>query len=183
MIVAATRQVADWLVHPTTGVNAQLASAPRDPSDTTPPLVTVWEATRFEWVARGEIPRDKIGDGPLLLVRGPDAAELPIALTQGDGGLAPIDVLVAYVVRDRVEQYTDFALAHAYETIRAIARALQAVFNTTGTRQVRMGVELERPTLRFSAEQIPLTEAGGDLILAGVTITIPARDTWALGTP
>lgn len=183
MIVAATRQVADWLVHPTTGVNAQLAAAPNDPTDTTPPLVTVWDATRFEWVARGEIPRDKTGNGPLLLVRGPDAAELPIALTQGEGGYTPIDVLVAYVVREDVDQPTEYALTHAYETLRAVARALQAVFNTTTTPQSRMGVVLERPTLRFSAEQTPLAEAGGDLILAGVTITIPALDSWALGTP
>jgi hypothetical protein len=183
MIVAAVRQVADWLVDAETGVNAQLAAAPRDATDTVPPLVTLWDATRFEWVARGEVPRDKTGHGPLLLVRGPDELDLPIFAGDAQGGYASLDVLVAYVLREDVEQPTEYALTHAYETIRAAARALQAPFNTTTTAQVRMGVTLERPTLRFSAAQSSLTDAGGDLILAGLTVTIPALDSWALGSP
>jgi hypothetical protein len=184
MIVAAVRQVADWLVDGSAGVNAQLQSLPTDGTvvASNPPLVTVWDATRFEWVARGAVPRSLTGNGPLLLVRGPDELELPIFGGTGEGGWANVDVLIAYVDRPNLEVPNDYVLTHAYETLRAVARAMQQRFNTFTAAPERLRVSLDRPTLRFSAAQAPLQDDGDEFVLAGLTITIPAFDIWAMGS-
>lgn len=185
MIVAAVRQVADWLDDGTTGVNAQLATLPPDGVlvESAPPAVTVWDATRFEWVARGEVPRALTGNGPLLLVRGPDELVLPIFGGVEGGGWTDVEVLVAYVDRPSLATPSDDVLRHAYETLRAATRALQQRFNTAGAAAPeRMRVSLDRPTLRFTAAQSPLQDDGDEFILAGLTITIPAFDIWAMGS-
>lgn len=179
MIVAAVRQVADWLVNGTTGVNAQLASVPGDSSDVIPPLVTVWDATRFEWVARGQVLRALTGNGPLLLVRGPTELELPIFAGGAGGAWAPVDIVVAYVHRPTVEEPSEYTLRDAYQTMRAVARVIALQFPTMQASQERQRVAFERPTVRFSAEQEQLD---GELLLASLTITLPAFDEWALGS-
>lgn len=179
MIVAAVRQVADWLVDASTGVNAQLASVPGDDADAKPPLVTVWDATRFEWVARGNVLRDKTGAGPLLLVRGPDQAELPTWAGDEAGGWASVDVRVAYVRRPTVDQPSDYVLRDAYQTLRAAVRALQAPFQDMSATNERMAVEFARPTIVFDAQQEEMS--GKETILASLLVTLPAFDQWSLG--
>ena len=178
MIVAAVRQVADWLVDGTRGVNQQIALVPGDSSDALPALVTVWDATRFEWVARGHVLRERTGAGPLLLVRGPDVAELPLFAGDG-GGWAAVEVRVAYVLRQSSESWTDFALRDAYQTLRAAARSIGQQFQTMQASPERARVAFDRPTARFEAAQETLS--GEETILASLLVTLPALDEWALG--
>lgn len=179
MIVGAVRQLADWLVDPTTGVNAQLPTVPGDPTDVPAPLVTVYDATRFEWVARGSIPRAKTGDGPLLLVRGPDEADQPLWAGGESGGWADVDLRVAYVRRPEITGPSDYAVAHAYQTLRAAVRALQAKFPVPAASPVRMGVQLERPRVAFIASNEELS--GKEIILCSLSVTVSAFDPWVMG--
>lgn len=181
MIVPAVRQVADWLSDASTGVNVQLATVPGDALEPVPADVTVWDATRSAWVARGEVPREQTAAGPLLLVRGPDEAELPTWAGDESAGWAAIEVIVAYVVRPGIDVASDDALRDAYQTLRAAVRALQAPFQTMQAGPTRASVEFARPTVRFDAGQQNL--AGKETILAQLLVTLPAFDSWSLGGP
>lgn len=183
MIVAATRFVADTLVDATAGVNVQLAALPIETGagvpDTTPPAVLTYDATRFAWVARGIIPRAEIGNTPLLLVRGPDEAEIPLWAGEA-AGWVPLKIRVAYVGKPS-ESVTpsDRALFHAYETARAAARCLALKFQNMAAALERNRVSFERPTVVFLSEQEEL--AGKENILAQLEVTLPSFDRWALG--
>lgn len=183
MIVAAVRFIADTLVAASTGVNAQLAALPIEAGagvpDTIPPPVLVYDSTRFSWVARGVVPRAETGATPLLLVRGPDEAEIPLWAGEA-GGWTPINIRVGYVGRP-AESVTpsDAALFHAYETARAAARCLAVKFETMQSGPERNRVSFERPTVTFLAEQEEL--AGKEIILAQLNISLPSFDRWALG--
>lgn len=186
MKVAAIRQTADWLAHVVTGVNALLATVPRDVGEAAPPNVTVYDETRDDWVARGTVPRKKTGNGPLLLVRGPEEVQLPIFGTQEAGGYTPIDVLVLYIRRaaaagaSAVE--SDAAVRDVYQTSRAIARSIALQYTTQQANPSRMSVGLDRPTLRFLRQGGPLDpqQPDGELITGIVSITYPAVDPWAM---
>lgn len=180
MIVAAVRQLADWLTDATHGVNVQLATVPGDGGDTPPAAVTVWDAARHDWVARGQVPRDRTGSGPLLLVRGPDEAELPLFAGQDGGGWTDLELLVAYVHRPGITTASDRALRDAYETLRAAARSLALQFPTLQASPERARVSFERPRARFLAEISTL--AGEETVLATLVVSLPAFDAWALGT-
>lgn len=179
MIVAAVRQTADWLGDATHGVNALLASVPGDVGDTAPPNVTIYDATRQDWVARGVIPRGDTGNVPLLLVRGPDEAEIPLWAGTDGGGWGDVEVRIAYVRRPGVTRASDDVLTQAYQTLRAAARSLQAQFQTMQAGPTRQGVLFERPRLRFLADQETL--AGNETILASLAVTFGAFDPWVLG--
>lgn len=57
MILETARMVSEWLADPLGGVNALLASTPRDPGDAEPAdLATVTDETNDSDVARGDLP-------------------------------------------------------------------------------------------------------------------------------
>jgi hypothetical protein len=183
MIVAAIRQTADWLADGTTGVNALLAAVPKDVTDTAPPTVTIYDETRDAWVARGAVPRAKTGNGPLLLLRGPDEAELPIFGTQGDAGAVPVEVRVLYLRRALAATVdSDDAVRDVYQTFRAIARSLALQYDTQEAAPARNSVDLYRPTLRVLRGLAPLdpNKPDGELITGALAITFPAVDPWAM---
>lgn len=178
MIVSASRQVADWLSDAATGVNVQLNSVPGDASDVRPPNVTVWDATRFEWVAKGVVPRDRTGALPLLLIHVPQEQQVTAWAGDDTAGWVPVTVIVDYVRRPELTATSDFVVTHALQTLRAAVRALQAQYQTADTR-VRNGVDLSRPAYRIVAEQQKL--AGEELILATLEVTLGAFDPWVMG--
>lgn len=178
-VVAAVRQLADWLVVASTGVNAQLASVPKDPTDPTPAPVTVYDSTRFAWVARGTVPRDKTGSGPLLLVTGPEEAEVPIWAGAPNGAWGDIECLISYVQRPLVTVDTDFSLTDALQTLRAAARAIQAQFQTMQEGPERMGATLERPRVRLILSNEKLE--GNEVIVAMLAVTFSVADPWVAG--
>lgn len=182
MIAAAVRQVADWLGDATTGVNALRASVPGDSGEAAPAAVTIYDETREPWVARGTVPREKTGTGPLLLVRGPDEAGVPIFGSQG-GGYAECEVLVCYVRRAPAAGSTavesDDAVRDVYQTVRIIARSIALQYDTQEANPSRMSVGLDRPTLRFLRQSAPLAP-DGELITGMLAITFPAVDPWAM---
>lgn len=178
MIVSAVRQIADWLADAATGVNTQLAALPLEAVDSPPPLVTVWDATRFDWVARGVVPRDRTGKLPLLLVHVPSEQELSAWAGDPQGGARSLTVLVDYVRRPQLEPDSDYLVSHAMQTLRACARALQAPFTSVDTR-TRTGVDLGRPSFRILAAQEKL--AGEETIVATLEVTLLAFDPWVMG--
>lgn len=185
MIAAAVRQVADWLGDGTTGVNALLASIPKDVGDTAPASVTIYDETREPWVARGTVPRAKTGTGPLLLVRAGDEVELPIFPTQGSGGYASCEVVVCYVRRAPATGTTavesDDAVRDVYQTMRAVARSLALQYDTQEANPSRQSVCLDRPTVRFLRQSASLAP-DGEVITGMCSITFPAVDPWAMAT-
>lgn len=175
MIAAAVRQVADWLGDATTGVNALLATVPKDVADAVPANVTIYDETREPWVARGTVPRTKTGTGPLLLVRGPDAVELPVF-----SGYTPCEVQVLYVRRAPAATVeSDDAVRDVYQTMRAIARSIALQYDTQEANPTRMSVGLDRPTLEFRRQTAPLAP-DGELITGVMSLTFPAIDPWAM---
>lgn len=185
MIVAAIRQTADWLAHASTGVNALLASVPKDVTDTVPANVTIYDETRDAWVARGQVNRTKTGTGPLLLVRGPDELEVPIFGTQGDGGASPCEVRVLFIRRAPAASVeSDDAMRDVYQTLRACARSLALQYDTQEAAPARNSVDLHRPTLRVLRGTVPLdpSKPDGELITGALSITYPAVDPWAMAS-
>lgn len=183
MIAAAVRQVADWLAHASTGVNALLASVPGDGGDSAPASVTIYDETREPWVARGIVPRAKTGTGPLLLVRGPDELAVPLFPTQENAGYADCEVLVVYVRRAPAASVeSDDAVRDVYQTFRAIARSIALQYTTQTASPTRMSVGLDRPTLRFLRQGGPLDpgQPDGELMIGMCAITFPAVDPWAM---
>jgi hypothetical protein len=183
VIVAAVRQVADWLADLTTGVNALLASVPKDVGDPAPPNVTIYDETRDAWVAVGVVNRAAGNAGPLLLIRGGDGQELPLFPTQGDGGYVPCEVLIAYVRRAIVNQATpvptDDAVRDALQTMRAVARSLALQYTAQQANPRRTQVDLDRPSIRLDRSQEKLGES--ELILMSLSVTLPALDSWSMG--
>lgn len=178
MNVAAVRQTADWLADATTGVNALLASVPRDVGDPAPPDVTIYDETTAPWVARLSVPRGKTGNGPLLLVRGGDEVLLPLFGDQGDGGWTAFEVLVAYVRRAPVETVeSDDAVRDCLQTLRAAARSIALQYQTQEAAPRRTHVDLARPTLRLVRDNSRVED---ELIYAMLAITFPAADSWAM---
>jgi hypothetical protein len=58
----AVRMLADRLADADEGVNAISAFVPRFTGDEVPPEVTIYDATRTGWVARGKVPKGEDGD-------------------------------------------------------------------------------------------------------------------------
>lgn len=173
MIVDLVRQVADWLADPSTGVNVQLASLPDDVGDTTPPNVTVADETRDAWVARGVVPREKIGAGPILIVTSDKTSRIPLSTKNGR---AENTVVVRYVARKAA---TDELLNDALQTLRAVGRVLALKFTSVMGSLTRNRTDLEPPEdARLIAE---FEELEGDEIIAyRLEVTIPATDAWGL---
>lgn len=181
MIVAAVRELADWLSAAPAGVNAQLATVPRDVGDPVPPSVTVHDETRESWVARGVVPRGSLGNGPLLIIRGPDDLQLPLWTDQGSGGFTPLELRVGYVRRAaQASVDTDDALRDCYQTLRAAARVIALKYQTPLTGVTRTQVTLDRPTVQLLRAVEALE--GEELILAQLAVSFPAVDPWAMAT-
>lgn len=173
MIVDLIRQVADWLADPSTGVNAQLASLPDDVGDATPPAVTVVDSTRDAWVARGVVPREKVGAGPVLMVMLDGSAPVPLSTQNGH---ATPTIAVRYVARKAA---TDELLTEALQTLRAAGRVLALRFTSVMGSITRNRTDLEPP---LEATLVPELEEleGDELVAYRLTIPIPATDAWGL---
>jgi hypothetical protein len=111
----------------------------------------------------------------LLLVRGPDAVEVPVF-----SGFAPCEVQVCYVRRAPAATVeSDDAVRDVYQTMRAIARSIALQYDTQEANPTRMSVGLDRPTLEIRRQTAPLAP-DGELITGVMSLTFPAIDPWAM---
>ena len=176
MITDVLRQVSDWLDDDTTGVNAQLASLPQDAGEPAVPRVWVKDETRVGWVARGVLPREKLGGGPVLLVRlGAEGAGVPLA-TQDAFPRESVPVEVWYFA---AKAETELLVTQAFQTLRAAARVLAARFGPVMGALSRNATELEAPEqgrIELVLEQL----AGDEQVVARLTFAVPAVDPWGL---
>jgi hypothetical protein len=174
VIVDVIRQVADWLED---DINAALALVPQDSGEAAPPSVAVKDETRAGWVARGTIPREKIGAVPLLLVRLDESAEVPLSTSQSfPRSEVPVEVL--YVAR---KVATEVLVGEALQTLRAAARVLTQRFSPVlaDGDLPRNATELSVP-LNGRIGLVMESLAGDELVVARLTFAVPAVDPWGL---
>lgn len=125
-MIEPIRILADWLQHPTHGVNALLAAMPGDPGDPLPTLIaTVLDETRDGPTAL-DLPPEDLERLPALLVR----AVRPTDLAPSQVNLISLgeaSLLVQYAIQ---EINPDEAMRQMYQTLyravpKSIARLLQ----------------------------------------------------------
>lgn len=172
------RQHADWYADGPAGVNAQRPNVPRDVGVAAPPAVTVYDATRHAWVARGTVPRDKTGSGALLLVDGTEEFQTWVRSQDIQGGGSLVGVRARYVAR---KKQTELLVMDCYHTLRCVLRVIALRFNGTTPSYTRNGTILEPPDdVRF---QLPLEPLEGDELVVGeLVFAHRATDPWALAT-
>lgn len=171
------RQHADWYADVSAGINVQRANVPVDVGVAVPPAVNVYDSTRYAWVARGSIPRDKTGSGALILVEGVEEFQTWVRSEDAQaGGGSLIGVRARYVAR---KTQTDVLMMDCYNTLRCVLRVIALRFNGTVTSYTRNGTLIEPPDdVRF---QVPLERLEGDeLVVAELLFAHRVIDPWAL---
>lgn len=132
MILEPVRLLADWLgasgqfTGNTSGINTLLAAIPRDAGDAAPAAVTLFDETRDNAVARGDLP-DTL---PALMVtsRKIDQLDGEVATYTRDG---VIELIVRYA---QLNAATKDALRDASYVLRAALRSVRAFNAETRTR-------------------------------------------------
>lgn len=184
MIAAAILQVADWLRDPATGLNALLASVPKDVAQPVPPQVTVVDAVSQSWVLRGRLDRKRLESGPLVVVTSLGITPSDALSEDAAGGIeVPVAIRYAASADGESDQLATVGLA-ARQTLRAAHRVIAAKFDdAVQVPYTRMGVRLSAPngpggTMTYS----DLFEESQDAIVAGaLLVTLTAHDPWSLG--
>lgn len=169
--------VRDRLTHPTEGVNAQLASVPRDAGWTVPPAITVADALTYPWVARGVLDRAQLGDGPWLLVGA--TGDVFADGTADANGRATVDVVIRYgAAGTDTATLADLTRASSL-TLRAAMRAVLQPWNDNANHFVTINeVEFEAPSVRWLD---PIESVGDDVLSSALVVSFPVLDPWALG--
>lgn len=139
-ILLVSRRLADVVA----GVNVLLATIPLDPSDGArprPAAVDVYNEVEENWVARGTIPRDKLGNGPLLLVlRDPNNPQIGASLgapETDDNNQPNIPILIEFIAPVATPGSTTAGTASgtrdAIDTMRTVERCLHKWFADTSS--------------------------------------------------
>lgn len=168
------RQVAAWLEDDTLGVNALLPTVPKDVGDEALPLVRIFAATEYDWVARSMIDRAKLEDGPVLLVSAFPTAEATI-YAGGKPAPGQLAIAVRYAARKTASSVLQ---RQGWQTMRAAMRSLvkqatqQNIIRENG---VRIG------PLDGLTHIAALEESGDDILIDILTVTLTVDDAWACG--
>lgn len=169
------RAVADALADGTTGVNTLLSSVPKESGVAVPPTVTVYDASRTDWVGRGRISTEEVAAGPLLLVSARGDTE--ILLDQPESIVrAPLDVIIRYAMQG---QASDTAALQAWQTLRAALRCALKVSGTTEVWPKRNGTWIDAPRRAQFVTLFDHTD-GDTLVVGALILTFFALDPWAL---
>lgn len=173
MILETVRINADWLADATNGVNAMLATVPRDAGDPQPAAVAVRDATRDGVVGRRQIPHASSGAPELFVNFEPDGLtdmDPEVWTTYRDCDALPISI--RYVVENAA---TEAAMRDAYYTLRAAQKSLRRLNeNTNAAATVRNQVELvELVRLRHSYPFAPVSDK---VVVAALVAIYMVRD-------
>jgi hypothetical protein len=173
VILESIRAVADWLAHPTYGVQAAFAALQYDAGDTAPNgVVAVYDETRREEAATERpmtVPYLRVQCGEVRSLEGQ-------AATYTHDADIPIEILI---VRSKTD--ADDATRDAYMTTRAVLRVIEQLFNPqipdAVTAVWRNGVQLESIlTLACGRVDTPLSDTN---VTMAVLCTLRVRDTLA----
>ena len=174
MILESVRAFADWLAHPTHGVQAALGTLVLDGTDVVPSgTLTISDETRSD-VAATERPGV---EPPYIRVQAGDVRGFEgQSATYTHDADVPLEILV-------VRQATSPAAAtrDCYYTTRAVLRVIEQLFNPNLPAAVaaiaRNGVQLQAiQTLSAGRIDVPITD---NTITAAVFCTLRVRDTLA----
>jgi hypothetical protein len=168
MILEADRLIADWLADATYGVNALLASTPRDAGDAQPANVTIYDETRDSTAARGDVPTSL----PAVIVTTDRVDQLDgqVATTTRDG---QVTVRVRYVISQAA---TATAIQDSSYVLRTVLRSLRKFFdlNAAAAGRTRNSIYLESClSLAGAPMWTPMEDA---VVTGGIIATIQLRD-------
>jgi hypothetical protein len=179
MRAEAILYVAERLADAVEGVNALLASVPKEAGWATPPNVTVVDAVTYPWVSRGILDRTKMKAGPWLLV----GANSDIAgSARPEDAVRPlIDVVVRYACAGTDAVTLKDLTRFESITLRAALRSVLAPWNATDAPEnvSRNLVELEAPVWRWVDPQEASTD---DVLSSALVLSFGVIDPWAIGT-
>ena len=178
MILEAVRIVADWLADSTNGVNALLASVPREADTAVPPAVTVFDSSRHGFVARGQIP-ESIERLPALLVSPADQSMDQVSPAARP---FPADTTITLLVRYATQrQDTAQAERDASLTIRAIWRSIGMLMQSNATTEAARNRNSVQLWTVSSMQAATLYQDNQDTVVTGgVLVTCRVRDLWAI---
>lgn len=173
MRLEALRLVTAWLNDDTSGVNAQLASVPRNGGDALPAdFALIADSTEWSWAAMGIRP-DVEGFTPCLLLRAGRSAQLDAHSHVGkrDG---VVEILIAYhdtnsniinALRDA--EYRLRALERSIDDLFTVATAADRLMDSVAIWYLESALEVETPF-------VPLDDK---TIAGGLRLTLKMRDT------
>lgn len=175
MIAESVRIVAAWLADATHGVNALLASVPKDGADAVPASVTLYNEVTHPEIARGQVP-DTL---PALIVT---VSPSPVTATSSSVQPFPGDVRVEVEIRHAVKTAgafdTDDAVVGTGIVFRAVRASLRRLITVGEVSRVRNQVQL----LAWGDDRLMLYTPNTDNHVTGtLTITLTMRDVWAGG--
>jgi len=123
MITEIIRIVSDWIADGTYGVNAMMAGLPVD-TGVTRPTVTIYDSTRNDEVARGDVP-SALGVGMLVTSGG-------TPVTQKGNRNVPRDYAVDVLIRMvTTKTATAAAINDASLMVRALQRSIERLQDTS----------------------------------------------------
>lgn len=185
-IVLVARRLADV----TNGVNALLATIPMDPSDGARPRpadVTVYNEVEENWVARGTIPREKVGNGALILVlRDPNNPQIGASLgaPETDDSVQPnVPVLIEFIAPvaspGSPTAGTASGTRDAIDTMRTVERCLHDWFasTTAANRTFAAASVIDGGPVYHTG---PQRELQGNACSAAMLAPLRVTDRWAL---
>ena len=175
MFAEVVRMVADALYDGTYGVNALLATVPREGSIALPAGVSVRDESRDPECARNQVPEDV--EGNALLVSTAEDVNAPAPVNRPFPADLTVDVLVRFATSN---PDTAEAICDASVTLRAVLRwagLFMAPANEAA--RSRSGVQL----LGISAIRLaPLYSVAKDVtVTGGAIISCRCRDLFAIG--
>lgn len=144
METEVVRIVADWLANLTSagaGVNALLNSVPLDGGDSAPPPVTVYDATRDNWVARKLLPNDETITLPAVAVflLAPAQVDGEVGQTVQDGTFS---LAIAYLFQKSDTKSGVQAALYTKRAIRQSLNRLHALTTAAAAARVRNNIHL-----------------------------------------
>ena len=171
MIVEANRFVSSWLSHATDGVNALLASTPRDAGDAKPAdVAAITDETLDNDVAREEMPQTL----PAIAVSldAVTAVDGQVQIATRDGR-AKFRVRIATANADTAEGKRDLGYY-----VRATVRSLNRLFScdANDARRFRNDIYLEYCEEMTWAIANAKDQAGNTVVMAFVLFTVQLRD-------
>lgn len=173
MHLNVTRIIADAAEDAVYGVNAWLASVPKDASDAIPSNVTVRDQTRNDTAARAFAQaQEPDGDGPWLDIAAVEPAEIQQLHTGGDTTADGFGVYFRWRIRSAS---TADAVTEGFLTMRAVRRFLRELCkDAQAADRIRNGVQLV-DVLSFRHLPADVSEDGEHVVVGGLAM-VQAKD-------
>lgn len=193
MIIDLLRWAKEVASDATNGVNAQLASVPRDAPEPAPGAVEIFTPLETEWVGRGTIPREQLVDGSgnprrlLVLMLHPDPEGFQThALPEFEENDPTIISLVAMYACRKIEKAGDTTTVASQvrdgrQILRALTRTYAKKFDSAHTVYERNDCVISLPARPGFTLNSQFMEVSADLVTDFLILPFRVLDRWALG--